>query len=110
MCKCPWVSGLQLIVHQNKLEGLLRYTLLIQFLIQQIWCGAWEFMFLTSPHVMLLLLLVWEPYFTNHYSTCISKNVVAAAWGQEDECCQGYTDYAINQFTDIPFNLILGLP
>lgn len=41
--------------------------LYLQFLIEQVWTGAWSFTFLIISHVMLIL-LVLGPHFENHCS------------------------------------------
>lgn len=64
---------------KNHLEGLLQHRLLSilpsphQFLIHY-WNGAWEFSFLTSFQVMLMLtLLVQGPHFENHWWNPVDK-------------------------------------
>ena len=48
--------------HQNHLGGLLKHHLRTQpkFLIQQVWDGAWEFAFLTSSQMTLMLSVLYQ--------------------------------------------------
>ena len=58
-----WFSN---ILPQSHQEGFLKRRLgpPSGFLIPEVWDGTWEFEFLTSDQVMLML-LAWDPHFEN---------------------------------------------
>lgn len=57
---CSWGQRLQLEQASESSGGP-------AFLNLQVWAQAWEFLFLTCPQVMVML-VVWGPHFENHWS------------------------------------------